>query len=163
MMSLMTKESTGKILVLGFGSDALSDDGLPLKIVKDLEELFPGELISFQTSAVGGIDLVEILDGYETAIFVDTVRTSKGNPGELHILEYPDFMETFHLSSQHDLTFEEALRLGHELGFHLPSKMILIAVEISENRLLRQSFSEIIQDSYPDIIAPVKALIMELF
>ena len=159
----MAEKSAEKILVIGFGSDALSDDGLPLKIVKDLEEFFPAENISFQTSAVGGIELVEILDGFETAVFIDTVRTSKGTPGELHIQEYPGFMESFHLSSQHDLTFGETLRLGSVLGYQHPRRMILIAVEICENRLLQESFSEIIREKYPRILSEVKRVIMELF
>lgn len=151
--------SRGKCLVLGFGSDALSDDGLPIKLVNDLKVVTSQKAFTFETSAVGGLELLELLEGFETAILIDTQLTSRRKPGEIHEFTPANFEETFHLSSQHDLTFHEALRFAKEMGISLPEDIRIIAIEIVENKRLSFEFSEEIEFIYLKILKEINDLI----
>ena len=137
---------------MGFGSDALSDDGLPIRLIHDLK-LMPGHVkFNFETSAVGGLELLELLKGYDKAFLIDTQLTGKRKPGEISLFTPGDFEETFHLSSQHDLSFQDTLRLAVTMGIPFPSFIQIIAIEIVENKRLGFEFSDIIKEKYPSIL-----------
>lgn len=148
--------SRGKCLVLGFGSDALSDDGLPIRLIQDLRVLESLSSITFETSAIGGLDLLDLLEGFDTAILIDTQLTSRRKPGEIHEFKPANFEETFHLSSQHDLTFHEALLFAKEMGISMPEDIRIIAIEVIENKKLSFEFSGEIKEKYPEILSKVK-------
>jgi hydrogenase maturation protease len=154
--------SRGKCLVLGFGSDALSDDGVPVRLVQDLRVLESLSSITFETSAIGGLDLLDLLEGYEIAILIDTQLTSRRKPGEIHEFTPDNFEETFHLSSQHDLTFHEALRFAKEMGISMPGDIHIIAIEIVEKNKLSFEFSEEIQENYPEILSKVRMILKSI-
>lgn len=142
--------------MLGFGSDALSDDGLPVRLVQDLRVLESLSSITFQTSAIGGLELLGLLEGFDSAILIDTQLTSRRKPGEIHEFTPDNFEETFHLSSQHDVTFHEALQLGKEMGISMPYDILIIAIEVVETKKLSFEFSEEIEEKYPGILAQVR-------
>jgi hydrogenase maturation protease len=159
--------SRGKCLILGFGSDALSDDGVPVRLIHDLKDRLSTDLkvsesqnkFTFETSAIGGLDLLDLLEGYEIAILIDTQLTSRRKPGEIHEFTPDNFEETFHLSSQHDLTFHEALRFAKEMGISMPGDIRIIAIEIVENKKLSFEFSEEIEEKYPGILAQIRLVL----
>jgi hydrogenase maturation protease len=143
----------GKCLILGFGSDALSDDGLPIRLVNDLKVVQSHDNFAFETSAVGGLALLELLDGYEKTILIDTQLTGRRNPGEVSFFTPQDFEETFHLSSQHDLSFHDTLRLAKEMDIPFPGDIQIIAIEIVENKRLSFEFSKEIEEKYPSLLS----------
>ncbi len=140
---------------MGFGSDALSDDGLPIRLISDLKPLFDPNKLDFETSPVGGLELVELLKGYQKAFLIDTQKTGKRRPGEVSIFIPDNFEETFHLSSQHDLSFKDALRLANEMAIPFPSDIQIIAIEIVENKRLSFEFSVEIALIYPEILKKI--------
>jgi hydrogenase maturation protease len=153
--------SRGKCLVLGFGSDALSDDGLPIRLVQDLRVLESLNRFTFETSAIGGLDLLDLLEGFDKAVLIDTQLTSRRKPGEIHEYTPDNFEETFHLSSQHDLTFHEALRFAKEMGISMPNDIRIIAIEVVENKKLSFEFSEEISVMYPSILSQVQSFLRD--
>jgi len=154
--------SRGKCLILGFGSDALSDDGLPVRLIQDIKVLESHSRFTFETSAVGGLELLELLEGFDTAVLIDTQLTSRRKPGEIHEFTPANFEETFHLSSQHDVTFHEALRFAKEMGISMPDDIRIIAIEVVENKKLSFEFSDEIQDNYPGILAQIRLAINKI-
>jgi hydrogenase maturation protease len=147
--------------VLGFGSDALSDDGLPIRLVQDLRVLESLNRFTFETSAIGGLDLLDLLEGFDKAVLIDTQLTSRRKPGEIHEYTPDNFEETFHLSSQHDLTFHEALRFAKEMGISMPNDIRIIAIEVVENKKLSFEFSEEISVMYPSILSQVQSFLRD--
>ena len=154
--------SRGKCLILGFGSDALSDDGLPIRLVDDLKAILETDKFSLLTSPVGGLELLELLEGFDTAILIDTQLTARRKPGEIHEFTPDNFKETFHLSSQHDVTFHEALRLAKEMEIPIPNDIRIIAIEVVENKKLSFEFSEAIEEKYPSILSQVKLILKKI-
>jgi len=162
-MEILPEVSQGKCLILGFGSDALSDDGLPVRLVNDLKAVLSQDKFTFETSPVGGLELLELLEGFNRAILIDTQLTSRRKPGEIHEFTPANFDETFHLSSQHDVTFNEALRLASEMGISIPNDIRIIAIEIIENKKLSFEFSDEIREKYSLIRSEVISVILTGF
>jgi hydrogenase maturation protease len=139
--------------VVGFGSDALSDDGLPIWLIRDLEAIFDKNEFEFAGSPVGGIELLGLLEGYDTAVLIDTQLTSRREAGEIVEFSANNFEETFHLSSQHDVSFHEALLLAELMGIRMPADIRIIAIEVLENKYLSFELSEQIRGKYPSILS----------
>jgi hydrogenase maturation protease len=158
-MEISPGVSHGNCLILGFGSDALSDDGLPVRLVHDLKDMVSQNKFIFETSPVGGLELLELLKGYHEAILIDTQLTGRRKPGEISIFTPDNFEETFHLSSQHDLSFLDTLRLAKEMDIPFPLKITIIAIEIVENKQLSFEFSEEITNRFLEISAKLKSII----
>ena len=73
-------------LILGLGNDLLSDDGIGPKLIQNLRSHFDQEIISFKTSPVGGLELIDILKGYQKVIVIDAIKTGSNTPGTvLHL------------------------------------------------------------------------------
>lgn len=152
----------GKCLVIGFGSDALSDDGLPVKLIHDLKVMESHDWCTFETSPVGGLELLELLKGYDKAVLIDTQLTGRRKPGEVSLFTPQDFEETFHLSSQHDLSFHQTLKLAKEMGIGMPEDIRIVAIEIIENKRLGYEFSNLIEENYQSILSYLCRVIKDI-
>jgi hydrogenase maturation protease len=118
-------------LVLGMGNPILTDDGVGIKIVQRLKERRP-DLEIIETSEAG-IALLDFIVGYERLIIVDSIKTGEGKPGELYKLELGALKPTSHLTSLHGVDLATAFELGRRLGYQMPRRVSLYAVEIEDN------------------------------
>jgi hydrogenase maturation protease len=156
-----TTERFGKVLVLGIGNEILTDDGIGVRLVEDLQKRkFPDEII-FDTGTVGGFEILEMIQGFREVIFLDAIRTNDGKPGDIYHMVLDDFLETLHLSNLHDVSFIEAIRLGRELGFQLPDIINIFAVEILEDRVFSINFTPEIELLYPEILLKAEQFLRE--
>lgn len=151
-----------KILIHGIGNEILSDDGIGPKLVKRLMCDFSQGGIDFETAFVGGLEILEYIQGYQTVIFIDAIRTKDGIPGTVYQLLPDDFNSTIHLSSVHDVSFITALDLGKKLELEMPRFIYIIAVEIVEDRIFNENFTAPIQAMYEKIYGEVKEIIKKI-
>jgi len=148
-----------KILVLGIGNTLLSDDGIGPRIIRDLSSVFKDSNISFKETCCGGIEIAELISGYNTVIFIDAIRTGEGRPGDTYIFDISDFRETIHLSSAHDLNFITAIELVKSLGMNLPANLYIIGIEIYTDSEFNEELSQPLKERYKEIIEEVKIFI----
>ena len=151
-----------KTVVVGFGSTALRDDGLPIHLIRHLATDPRFRDITLLTSPVGGLELIQLISGHSCAMLLDTVKTGKMLTGEVNHFIYPDFHETLHLSSPHDASFEQALELGKKLGFRLPARIHIMAIEIEDNLTLGEGMSPAIAERFDAILSMVGAVLREV-
>ena len=151
-----------KILIHGIGNEILSDDGIGPKLVKRLKGDFSEKGLDFETAFVGGLEVLEYIQGYQTVIFIDAIRTKDGIPGTVYQLLPEDFNSTIHLSSVHDVSFLTAIDLGKKLELDMPGFIYIIAVEIVEDRIFNENFTPPIQAMYEKIYNEVKELIEKI-
>jgi Ni,Fe-hydrogenase maturation factor len=64
------------------------------------------------------------------------------------------------LSSFHDTSFLTALKFGKKLGFKIPQKIHIIAIEIIEDRTFGNEFTEPLKRRYDEILSRVKESII---
>ncbi|MFC2100596.1 hydrogenase maturation protease [Bacteroidota bacterium] len=153
-----------KILLLGVGNDILTDDGIGPRLIKNIKDtgVFKKvDGIEFETLCVGGLEILEYIKDFETVIIIDAIRTRGGIPGTIYLLTPDDFKETLHLSSFHDVSFLTAIELGHKLGYYMPSKIKIIAIEIIEDLVFSEEFTPELKEKYPEILAEVKEIIQK--
>jgi hydrogenase maturation protease len=147
-----------KILIHGVGNEILTDDGIGPSLVKKLKGNLSNKDIDFETAFVGGLELLEYIQGYQTVIFIDAIRTKDGIPGTVYQLSPENFNTTIHLSSIHDASFLTSVALGKKLGLDMPQCIYIIAVEIVEDRIFDDNFSPQIQQKYEEIFNEVKGI-----
>ncbi|MCD4793154.1 MAG: hydrogenase maturation protease [Bacteroidales bacterium] len=156
------ENKTNDILVFGVGNEILTDDGIGPKLVKRLQKEFTHSGIDYDTAFLGGMELLEYIQGYETVVFIDAIRTRNGIPGDVYQLGLSNFKETLHLSNVHDISFITAFELGKKLGLEIPKQVHIIAVEIVEDLIFSDSFSQAIQEKYEEIYKEVREFIHKL-
>ena len=151
-----------QILILGIGNDILTDDGIGPKLVNDLQQKQFPENIHFQNAFLGGLEILELIEGFDLAIFIDAIITEHGIPGTVYHFTPDDFTETLHLSNLHDANFLTVLEIGKKLKMSLPSDIHIIAIEIIEDRIFSSRFSKEIEEKYAAIYKDVYALVKSI-
>ncbi len=153
----------GKRLVLGIGNDILMDDGVGPRVVRKLEESFPLEGVEYSNITLGGLDIVEYINGYEAVVFVDAIKTRGGVPGDVYEFTPADFKETLHLTNLHDISFLTALELGKQLDFDIPKDVYIFAVEIIEDQVFGNDFTPPVNERFPGVVEEIQQRIGELW
>ena len=155
-------DRSDKTLVLGIGNEILTDDGIGIRLVDDLQcKQFPPGLI-FEKGTVGGLEILEMIQGYQAVLFLDAIKTTGGKAGEIYHMVLSDFIDTLHLSNLHDVSFVQAIQLGKVLGFNLPGNLFIFAVEIVEDRVFSRNFTREIEDQYPVILEEAERFIRKM-
>lgn len=147
-----------RILIQGIGNEILTDDGIGPKIVKRLQGSFSKKDIDFNTAYSGGLELLDYIQGYDTVIFIDAIRTKDGIPGTVYQLSPENFNAAIHLSSVHDVSFITSIELGKKLGLDMPGSIHIIAVEIVEDKIFSNDFSPQIQMRFEEIFDEIKII-----
>jgi len=134
-----------RTIVLGLGNPILGDDGVGWHVIQDLRNQMAGQLaadvqVDVAEAAVGGLELMERLEGYECAILVDAIQTRDGVPGTLYRLTLED-LPTVHADSGHNASLKAALALGRQLGARLPDRIVIYAIEAANIREFGEGLS----------------------
>ena len=118
-----------RVLVLGIGNLVMSDDGVGVRVVQQLQrEYCFTENVGIMDGGTLGLDLLPELEGIDHLIVVDAVETG-GKPGTCVRLageELPIALET--KVSPHQMGLKDLLSVAHLLG-HSPGEMVLIGVQ----------------------------------
>lgn len=141
-------QKNNPILILGLGNELLCDDAIGIRLVNEFKELYKSEEIDFLTSCNGGLEIVELISGYEMVIIIDAIKTQKGIPGSIYHFTPADFTDTLHVSSFHDISFLTALKLAAYTEMKVPECINIIAIEIVEDLLFSGEFSEPVRKKY---------------
>lgn len=154
-------------LVIGLGNPILGDDAVGWRVAEQVHQRLsiinssrPGNHIEVDTLAVGGLALMERMVGYKVAVIIDAINT--GNmPGTVCCQSLKEFPEhaTGHLSSAHDTTLQNALRVGEEMGATLPDTIYIIGIETQTNYDFTEELTPKIEQSIPVAVQTVMELI----
>jgi hydrogenase maturation protease len=129
-----------KTLVLGMGNTILTDDGAGIMVARSLKERKP-DLAVVETSEAG-LALLDFIVGYDRLIIVDSIKTGQGKPGELYKMEMGALKPTAHLTSLHGVDVATAFELGQKLGYHMPRRVSIYAVEVKDNTSFGEECTE---------------------
>jgi hydrogenase maturation protease len=79
--------------------------------------------------SLGGISLMEHLIGYERAILVDAIASNQ-EPGSIIVSKLSEIPDTsaFHITSVHDTSLQNAIKLGKEMGAELPEQVTVVGI-----------------------------------
>lgn len=155
------KNEKHSTLILGLGNDILTDDGIGPKLVHKLQNDLFQPNITFQTAAVGGLEILEMFRNYSKMIILDAIKTNDGIPGTVYYLTPMNFKETLHLSNFHDISFLAALDFAEHMEISIPDQIDILAIEIIEDLIFSDEFSPPIAKKYEQIYREVLAAVKE--
>jgi hydrogenase maturation protease len=127
-----------KTLILGLGNPILSDDGVGPAIARELLKRIDPKVATVTEASLGGLNLLDLLVGYDRVIIIDAIKTEGGRAGQIYRLDPAGLTTTRYAASPHDVNLVTALELGKKLGFSMPQKIEIFAIEVSDT----ENFSE---------------------
>ncbi len=141
-----------KTLLVGMGNPILCDDSVGVRLAGDLARRLAGvaDLDVVEECSVGGLNLLDVLRGYQRAIVIDSVRTAGGVPGRCYRFDAGALADTRHLTNIHDVNFATALALGRRLGVPLPedAEIHVFAVEVADNATFSETLTPALEEGY---------------
>jgi hydrogenase maturation protease len=121
-----------KTLILGLGNPILSDDGVGPAIARELGNKLDPKAATIVEASLGGLNLLDLLVGYERVIIIDAIKTEGGRAGQIYRLDPAALTTTRYAASPHDVNLVTALELGKKLGLSMPSKIDIFAIEVED-------------------------------
>ncbi len=142
------------------GNPILSDDGVGIQVARAIQEKVDQPEITVLENSSGGLDLLEILSGYEKAIIIDAIQTPTGKAGQIYRLEPETLKQTRYTTSPHDVNLATALALGNKLCLDLPRQIIIYAIEVLDTVNFNEKCTPEVNDAIP---VCTEMVIRELF
>jgi hydrogenase maturation protease len=122
-----------RTLIIGLGNPIMGDDAIGCNCAREIKKsLETRGIVGVEVEQFyrGGISLMERLIGYDRALLIDSITGFAKDPGDIIELQVDDLPSST-TNSPHDSTLKDALQLGSQLGEKLPSKIDILAIEIS--------------------------------
>jgi hydrogenase maturation protease len=152
-----------KTIVIGLGNPILGDDGVGWVVAEAVMNQLPPDLdVDVDRLSLGGISLMERLIGYDRAILIDAL-ISECEPGLVIVSKLEELPDTaaFHLTSIHDMTLQNAMKLGRQMGAKLPQDLTVIGISAKHIYDFREELSLPVQDAVPKAAQLVREMLMQ--
>ena len=137
-----------KTLILGLGNPILCDDGVGPAVARELEKKLSPQEATVLEASLGGLNLLDLVVGYERVIIIDAIKTGGGRAGQIHRLKPEAITTSRYTASPHDVNLVTALELGKRLKLAMPSKIDIFAIEVADT----ERFSE---ECTPEVAAAI--------
>jgi len=117
-----------KTIILGVGNIILGDDGVGVHVANRLKNKIKNPDITIDEATTGGMNLLDLILGYDKAIIIDAVKSDKNNQGEVKRIPISDF-NTMHSCNPHDVSLIEAIDMAKKMGENkIPKQIIIIGI-----------------------------------
>ena len=143
-----------RILVLGLGNDILGDDAVGLLAARRLRALLP-ESVDVIESPGAGLDLLDILEGYDRALLLDAIMTGKHPPGTILEFSGADFRRD-DARSPHYAGLPTVIQLAESLGTRFPEHFQILAMEVENPYEVIQGLSTAVELAIPALVERAK-------
>ena len=146
-----------KTIILGIGNPILGDDGVGVHVVNELKYKIKNPNVTIDEAITGGMNLLDLILGYDKAIIIDALKTDNGENGEVKRIPLSNF-SAMHSCNPHDVSLMEAIEMAKKMGeSRIPKEIIIIGV------MMRKIPCEFGEELSKDIaIAVPKAIDMTL-
>jgi hydrogenase maturation protease len=166
------RSSDRRVVVIGLGNPVLGDDGVGWRVAAEVEARLAAERaadagsigsIEVERLGVGGLRLMEFLDGYDEAILVDAAEFPDRPIGEVRscLLEELGGHGAGHLDSAHDASLMTALDLGARYGARLPSRISVVTIQARNTGEFSEALTPEVEAAVPAAVSTVLALLSD--
>jgi len=144
-----------KTLVLGLGNPILSDDGVGIRVAREVAGQVRDPQVTVAESSGAGLSLLDSIAGYDRLVIVDAIQTKEGSVGQIYRLGLEDFALTRYFSSPHQLNLATTLELGKTLGLSMPQELTIFAVEAKDVSTFSEQCTPEIERVIPEVVEMV--------
>ena len=147
-------------LIVCIGNELVADDGVGWVVYERLRDSGLPENVHLVFLGLGGIDLLEEIDGEDLLVVVDGVQLGDA-PGTIHQLGWEQLPGTSPRPvSGHGIGIREAIGVGRKLyPERVPKEIILIGVEGKCFNQLGAGLTEEVALAVPQAVATVLTLV----
>ena len=150
-------EQAPRILVVGLGNDILGDDAVGLLAARRLRAILPGSVEVLESAGVG-LDLLDVLEGYDRALILDAIATGQHPPGTVLEFTSEDFQKVI-APSPHYAGLPELLQLAERLGIPFPTALCVLACEVADPYQIREGLSASATGALPALVARAQRVV----
>jgi hydrogenase maturation protease len=149
-----------RTLVIGLGNTLLQDDGVGIYAAREIKKRV-GNLdnVDIIEASIGGIGLIDLMQGYDTVYIVDALKTKDSVPGKTLRCGIQELGDPTHAGGPHFLDLRTAVELGKQCGYKMPRRIQIFAVEIVNNTDFSESLTPEVERAIPSL---VEEIIMEI-
>lgn len=144
-----------RLLIYGVGNPYRCDDRIGLEIAKILNEKISKKNITIRSGSIDGMAMLDEIMGFDKVIFVDSIKTHDGTPGDIYRISVEQLQENRDLSSSHGIDFLTAVRLGQKFGYKMPEHVVVFAIEIEDNESYKEECTEKVRSSIPETVEKI--------
>jgi len=148
-------------LLIYVGNPIIKNDCIGIIIGRRLErDLASQGNISIREFVGSPLDLVTRFAGYHRVILVDSIMTGSMDAGTVLLFNEDEILthaRGFH--SLHGINLPEALALSRRLGMDMPSRILLIGIEIGDADEFGETLSDELHEKLEDIYRNVRAVV----
>ena len=144
-----------KTLILGMGSPILGDDGVGVEVANRIRENIDEESVDVVEVSASGLELLDIICGYEKLIVIDSINTEGDQVGELHRLACSDLDPTIRPSMRHQVNFATTLEVGRRLHMGVPEAIAIYAIGIKDATIFREGCTPEVERAIPRIVETI--------
>jgi hydrogenase maturation protease len=144
-----------KTVVVGVGNPILGNDGVGIHVARELKGKVEADVREAYT---GGLNLLDLMIGYDRAILVDAVYMEDMEIGEVRVMSLDD-LGTAHSTNPHDATLMEAIEISKRMGEEMiPSRIDLVGIRIERV----EEFSDILSREIRISVDVAAGVVMDL-
>ncbi len=139
-----------KTLIIGIGNPILTDDGVGIRIASEIRKRCLPD-VDVMEASLSGIRLLDYIVGYDRLIMIDSIKTEAGVPGTLSRLNLEDIGGSGAPSHTHGVNLRTAIELGRGLGYEIPERVEIYAVEVEDNLTFHEGCGPEMEARIPDL------------
>jgi len=147
--------SDKRTIIVGLGNPLMTDDAVGILVARGLYERLDDPAVELREASVAGIELMEMLIGYDRAVIVDAVQTEDGKVGDWYRLDEPLEVNGPLPQSTHRFGVFEGLELGRRLGLDMPQDIRIYAVEVADPFTFGEGLSSKLDEKFRDIVSGI--------
>ena len=146
-----------KTLIFGLGNTILSDDGVGIRIAQELRKKLNPQDFDVKEGSIAGIALLDEISDYDRIIIIDSILESgkTPEPGKLHKIKLENFSACTHLASFHNVNLATVIELGKRMGYKIPEKIDIYAVEIEDNKTFSEELTPKVKEKLQNIVEEI--------
>lgn len=151
-----------KVVVIGIGNPIASDDGVGIRAVQGFQKTFADERVTCVVCERGGLELLDLIKGYDAAVIVDASKTGASAPGEIKtLIARQPFTPGSH-RSLHTMELDSVLAFGSLMGMQLPDKVTVLAVEAADIETFHEGCTPEVESAIPDVVTRLQREVLSI-
>ena len=146
-----------KTLVLGIGNPILGDDGVGFHVAQQLGKEIKDRNIDIKDTSAGGLNLLELMVGYDKLIVIDAIMTIKEKVGEIYRLKPENIGEPSPSTPpSHHLNLNTTIEIGKRLFVEqMPKDITVFAVGTQQVARVTEEMTGKVKEAIPRVITLV--------
>lgn len=143
-----------KTLVLGIGNSILGDDGVGAHAAQELAGKIKDENIDVRDVSIDGLNLLELVLGYDKLVVIDAVLTEREKVGEVYRFRPENVYDPSRSAiSPHHFNLATTIEIGKRLfPEEMPEEVIAFAIGTEEATMITEEMTDRVKDAIPIVV-----------